>query len=231
MVKSQKLVTDTTSALIPGVAANYVRAVLDKAIDGIGPLQPVAEYAGARLAAHGGSVEKAVSSIITSHVSLAGVQGFVTNLGGIAIAPATVPANVVGVTMVQCHLAASIAWLRGYELEDARVRNAILMVMLGKEAVQEMIEDKKLPSTPMAIATSPVHDPSLDDRIAKTVTSELVGRTIGRRAIMLAGKKIPFLGGAVGAGADGFTTYLVGKYAQSELLDRRIPGQPNSATR
>lgn len=222
MVKSQKIATNATAALVPQVASGFVRAVLDKAIDGVGPLPSVAEYAGGRLAAHGGVVEKAVSSVIRSHVSIAGVQGFATNIGGIAIAAATVPANVVGVTLVQCHLAASVAWLRGYDLEDPRVRNAILMVMLGKEAVKEMIADKKLPSTPMVIATSPVHDPELDVAIAKTVTSELVGRTLGRRALMLAGKRVPLLGGAVGAGADGFTTYLVGSYAQSELLDRRV---------
>ena len=57
---------------------------------------------------------------------------------------------------------------------------------------------------------------------AKEVTAELVGRTIGRRALMLAGKRVPLLGGAVGAGADGFGTWQVGRYAQAELKDRRI---------
>lgn len=223
MVKSQDMAASATSALVPQVASGFVRGVLDKAIDGIGPLPSVAEYAGGRLAANGGNVEKAIKGILTSHVSLAGAQGFATNIGGIAFAAATVPANVVGVTLVQCHLAASIAWLRGYDLEDPRVRNAILMLMLGRESVKEMIAQKRLPSSPMAIATSPVHDPDLDHTIAKTVTGELVGRTLGRRAIMLAGKRIPLLGGLVGAGADGTVTYLVGSYAQSEMRDRRLP--------
>ncbi len=223
MVKSQKVAANATTAFVPQVASGFVRGVLDKAIDGIGPLPSVAEYAGGKLAGKGGDVEKTVSAIIRSHVSLAGAQGFVTNLGGIAFAAATVPANVIGVTLVQCHLAASVAWLRGYDIEDPRVRNAILMVILGKESMKDLIAEKKLPSTPMAIATSPVHDPELDVTIAKTVTGELVGRTLGRRALLLAGKRIPFLGGVVGAGADGFITYLVGSYAQSELLDRRLP--------
>ena len=223
MVKSQKIATSATTALVPQIASGFVRSALDKAIDGIGPLPSVAEYAGGRLAANGGDVEKTVKSVIKSHVSMAGAQGFITNLGGIAIAAATVPANVAGVTLVQCHLAASIAWLRGYDIEDPRVRNAILMVMLGKDSVKDLIADKKLPNTPMVIATSPVHDPELDITIAKTVTGELVGRTWGRRALLLAGKRVPFLGGVVGAGADGFITYLVGSYAQSELLDRRLP--------
>src|SRR5690606_4816436 len=99
---------------VPAVASGYVRTVLDMAIDGVGTLKPVVETAGAKLAAHGGDVERAVAALVRSHTSLAGLQGFVTNLGGIALAAASVPANVVGVTIVQCHLVASIAHLRGY---------------------------------------------------------------------------------------------------------------------
>lgn len=209
-------------AVAPLLASGAVRAVLDKAIDGIGPLQPVADSAGAKLATHAGDVERAIRSIITSHVSLAGAQGFVTNIGGLAFAAAAIPANVAGVMLVQCHLVASIAWLRGYDLDDPRVRNAVLAIMLGKERVSELISDKKLPSSPMALATSPVHDPELDDRISKVVTGDLVGRTVGRRALLLAGKRVPLLGGAVGAGTDGLATWQVGTYARDELLDRRL---------
>lgn len=222
MGMKDRITKEAGSHVVPAVASGYVRTVLDMAIDGVGPLKPVIETAGAKLAANGGDVEKAVAALVRTHTSLAGLQGFVTNLGGIAIAPATVPANVIGVTLVQCHLVASIAHLRGYDLEDGRVRNAVLAVMMGEDTVMEMIRKKRLPSSPMALATSPVYDPALDDRIAKEVTGELVGRTIGRRALMLAGKKIPLLGGAVGAGADGFGTWQVGRYAQSELKDRRL---------
>lgn len=222
MSMKDRIAREAGTHVVPAVASGYVRTVLDKAIDGIGPLKPVAETAGAKLAAHGGDVEKAVAALVRSHTSLAGLQGFVTNLGGIALAPATVPANVVGVTIVQCHLVASIAHLRGYDLEDPRVRNAVLAVMLGEDTVKQMVRKKRLPSSPMALATSPVHDPVLDDTIAKEVTGELVGRTIGRRALMLTAKKIPLVGGAVGAGADGFGTWQVGRYAQDELKDRRL---------
>ncbi len=222
MSMKDRIAREAGSHVVPAVASGYVRAVLDRAIDGVGPLRPVVETAGAKLAAHGGDVEKAVAALVRSHTSLAGLQGFVTNLGGLALAAATVPANVVGVTLVQCHLVAGIAHLRGYDLADPRVRNAVLAVMLGEDTVKEMIRKRSLPSSPMALATSPVHDPVLDERIAKEVTAELVGRTIGRRALMLAGKRVPLLGGAVGAGADGFGTWQVGRYAQAELKDRRI---------
>jgi uncharacterized protein (DUF697 family) len=156
------------------------------------------------------------------HASLAGVQGFVTNLGGFSTLAVSVPANVVGVTLVQCHLVAGIAHLRGYDLEDPRVRNAILACMLGEDAVKGLVKRHRLPSSPMALATSPVHDPVLDETLSREVTAELVARTAGRRAITLIGRRVPLLGGAVGGSSDALATWHVGQYAADELRDRRL---------
>ena len=207
--------------LAPSVASGYVRTVLDRAIDGVGPLRSAAAAADAKLVDQAGDVEKAVTALVRSHTSLAGLQGFVTNLGGVAAIAVTVPANVVGVTLVQCHMVAGVAHLRGYDLEDPRVRNAILACMLGEDAVTSLVRSHRLPTSPMALATSPVHDPALDHTLSREVTSELVGRTAGRRAITLVGRRIPFLGGAVGASSDAWSTWQIGQFAAAELRDRR----------
>ena len=154
--------------LAPQVASGYVRTVLDQAIDGIGPLRSAAASADTKLVDHNGDVELALRGLIRLHCGLAGAQGFVTNLGGFAAMAVAIPANVVGVTLVQCHLVAGIAHLRGYDLEDPRVRNAILACMLGEDTVRDLLKHKRLPSSPMALATSPVHDPELDvDPVAR----------------------------------------------------------------
>jgi len=207
--------------IAPKYAANYVRTVLDRAIDGFGPMKSAVSSADAKLVDNNGDVEKAIRGLIRLHTSLAGVQGFVTNLGGVAAVAVAVPANVVGVTLVQCHLVAGIAHLRGYDLKDPRVRNAILACMLGEDTVLELIKKKDIPSSPMALATSPVHDPKLDARIAAEVTTELFGKVAGRRAATLIGRRIPLLGGGVGAASDGMSTYQIGTYAAKELKDRR----------
>ena len=207
--------------LAPSVASGYVRVVLDRAIDGFGPLRSAAASADTKLVDADGDVEKAIASLLRMHTSLAGVQGFVTNLGGLTTAAIAVPANVAGVTVVQCHLVAGIAHLRGYDLDDPRVRNAILACMLGEDAVHDLVKSHRLPSSPMALATSPVHDPVLDERLSKEVTSELVGRTAGRRAVTLIGRRVPFLGGAVGGSSDAYATWQIGAYAARELRERR----------
>ena len=102
----------------PSMASGYVRTMLDKAIDGVGPLRPAASTADAKLVDAAGDVEDAVKSLIRLHVGLAAAEGFITNLGGIAALAVAIPANVVGVTLVQCRLIKGIAHLRGYDLED-----------------------------------------------------------------------------------------------------------------
>ncbi len=215
------MATTAVSKLAPQVASGYVRTVLDQAIDGIGPLRSAAASADTKLVDHNGDVEHAIRGLIRLHSGLAGVQGFVTNLGGFAAMAIAIPANVVGVTLVQCHLVAGIAHLRGYDLEDPRVRNAILACMLGEDSVRELLKHKRLPSSPMALATSPVHDPELDDTLSREVTTELVARTAGRRAVTLIGRRVPLLGGAVGGSSDAYATWQIGSYAADELKERR----------
>ncbi len=215
------MATTAASKLAPQVASGYVRTVLDQAIDGIGPLRSAAATADSKLVDHNGDVELALRGLVRLHTGLAGVQGFVTNLGGFAAMAVAIPANVVGVTLVQCHLVAGIAHLRGYDLEDPRVRNAILACMLGEDTVRDLVKHKRLPSSPMALATSPVHDPELDATLSREVTSELVARTAGRRAVTLIGRRVPLLGGAVGGSSDAYATWQIGSYAADELKERR----------
>ncbi len=207
--------------LAPQLSAGYVREVLERAIDGVGPIKGAAAAADAKLAAADGDVEAAIGDLIDSHVRMAGVQGFVTNVGGLVTLALSIPANVTGLTLLQCHLVAGVAHLRGYDLADPRVRNAVLACLLGEETVRELLQHKRLPSSPMALATSPVHDPELDRRIASEVTTEMVAKVGGRRAVLVVGRRLPVLGGGVGAETDGYSTWQIGRYARKELRSRR----------
>jgi hypothetical protein len=206
----------------PSVASQYVRAVLDKAIDGVGPLRSAAASADSKLVDAGGDVETAISRLVRLHATLAGAQGFVTNLGGVAALAVALPANVAGVTLVQCHLIAGIAHLRGYDLNDPRVRNAILVCMLGEDSASGLVKKSKIPASPLGIATAAAHDPALDEHISREVTTDLIARTAGRRAVTLIGRRIPLLGGFVGGGSDALMTWQLGRYAMKELVDRNV---------
>lgn len=223
MVKARtvsKVVTPLALKSAPGLASGFVRQAFDRAVDGVGPFRGAADAADHRLELYDGDHGKAIGSYVDTHVRLAGAQGFVTNLGGMVTMTVTVPANISGLAMLQCHMVGGIAHLRGYDLADPRVRNAVLACMLGAESVASLVKRKKLPGGPMAMATAPVYDPKLDEQLSTEVANELLTRVAGKRTVAALGRKVPVVGGGVGAVTDGYATYVVGKYAAKELRSR-----------
>lgn len=226
MVKTKKVATTLGTALAPkvidlapGVTSSFVLHALNRAIVGVGPLPGAAAAADKALKDHG-NVDRAVRELIERHVAYAGAGGFVTNIGGLVTAAVTIPTNVTGLALIQCRLVAGIAHLRGYNLEDSRTRTAILECLLGKDKVDRAVKAHKLPAPPMAVATAPVPDPELNRRMSQQVASELLSRVVGKRVAVTVGRKIPVVGGVVGASADGYQTWQIGRYASRELLPR-----------
>lgn len=207
------------SRIAPSGATQTLRKVLEIGIDGLGPL-PKAKSAAARHLGRQQDVEAAIDWVIHSHTGLAGAQGFVTNLGGILTTAVTLPANIVGLAIVQVRMLAAIAHLRGYDVDDARVRTAITMSLLGDD-LAGLVSGEHLPSSPMAIATAPMHDPDLDERVAQLVLASLFTQSGGKRMHVFATKRIPLFGGGVGAVVDGFATRKLGQFAKTAFSTRR----------
>ena len=207
--------------LAPGLTAGFVREALNRAIDGIGPLPPAARAADKQLTEQRGNVDRAIHEVIENNVRIAGAQGFATNVGGLVTMAIALPANVTGLAVIQCRMVAGIAHLRGHDLSDPRVRNAILALLLGEDQVNDLVKKKKIPTTPMALATAPAHDPTLDGVISAVVATDIITRVAGKRLATSVGRRVPVIGGVVGMGADGYATWKIGRYAARELLPRR----------
>lgn len=204
----------------PGLSSNFVREALERAIAGVGPLAPAAEAADKQLHEQHHDIDRAIHDVIENHVRMAGLQGFLTNIGGLVTMTVTIPTNIVGLALIQCRMVAAIAHLRGYDLADARVRNAILVCVLGEHDVAKLVKAKRIPAPPMALATAPGQDSSRDADIANEVAKDLIGRIAGKKLASSVGRRVPIMGGLVGAGADGYETWRVGRYAGRELLAR-----------
>lgn len=217
-----KMIADSlvpVANLAPNASSVALRRILQLAIEGWTKL-PGARVAAAQALQKHGAVEPAVDSMVKQHVGLAGAQGFVTNLGGLITMIISVPANLAGVSVVQARLVASIAHLRGYDLNDQRVRTAIAMCMVGDD-LAESLEEQGLPSSPLVIATAPVYDPVLDQKISDRVAAELVARMTGKGVAVAMSKRIPVLGGGIGAAVDSYDTHRVSRYARKNLPSRR----------
>ena len=207
-------------ARTPEVAGNVLRRIVEFAILGAGSFQGAREFA-ARKLADSGDREAAIDAIIAAHVGVASVQGFVTSVGGLITMPVGVPANLAGMAAVGARMIASVAHLRGYDLDDTRVRSALTLMLLGEDEVRRLVANGKFPTTPLAVATAPVYDADLERAISERVMGGLAARMGGKYAAVVIVRRIPFVGGFVGAAVDGWVSYGLGSYAKREFVARQ----------
>ena len=223
--RATKLVGTATKVLgpkiieaTPQVSGAAIHVALLRAISGYGPLPGAAEAAQKQHDEQHGDAERAIHEVIENNVLWATGGGLLTNLGGVITAAVAIPANITTLAIIQCRMVAGIAHLRGYDLSDPRVHNAIMATLLGEDRVKKRVKKKKLPAHPAEIATAPSYDPHLDVLVGAEVAAELFTRMAGKRAVGGTAKKVPIIGGIVGAVTDGIATYRVGRYAAREFV-------------
>ena len=214
-------VVPRVTQLAPGLSASFVREALHRAIDGAGPFLSATKIAARAHSNNDGDLDAAVRAVVDHHIRYAGVQGFATNLGGLVTMTVAVPANITGLAVLQNRMVAGVAHLRGYDLTDPRVHNAILVTTIGEDDVKDLVKRGRIPAPPMALATAPVHDPAIDALVSAEVANDLITRVAGKRLATTMGRRIPGIGGLVGMGSDGWSTYKIGHYAEEEFLPRR----------
>lgn len=193
------------------VPAGLVQRVVDLGISGVGPLDPAVQVAEEALR-RADDVEGAVDLLVRRHVRLAGVEGFATGLGGLLTLPVALPANVVAFYALGTRLAAAVAHLRGYDLQDARVRAAVLASLVGAGSSLPLASGGGLVSrtllrglpTPLRMAVN------------KGVGFRLLGQT-GARAAGRLGRFVPVAGGVVGAGSDAWLMRGIGERAREDF--------------
>ena len=205
------------TSIAPNATSAAVLKALDGAINGVSRLPGAAAAADAALTRHHGNAERAVHHLIERHVRYAGAQGMLTNIGGLTTLAITIPANLAGLALVECRLIAAILHLRGYDLQDARTRSAVLACLLGPDALATEIRKKRVPGGPNELLTAANLDPQLTTRLANAVATELITRATGTRMATTVGRRVPILGGAIGAGSDGYATWKLGRYVDREI--------------
>ncbi len=201
-------------------AGVWLKRLLDAAVEGVDPL-PSARTSAGRYLERRGDADLAIDTLVTQHIAMASAQGFVTNVGGLLTSLVAMPANVTGVVVVQIRMVACIAHLRGYDITDDRVRTAMVMCLLGEESLTEAIASGALPTTPLAVATAPVFDSDLDQLVCERVVGALLSNLGGKHLTSFVGRRIPLIGGGVGAAFDGYATHRIGACAKHHLVNRR----------
>jgi hypothetical protein len=212
------------AARTPEVAGGMLRGIIEFAINGAGSFLGARAVAAKRLA-ESADREAAIGALVTQHIALASAQGFVTSVGGLVTLPVGLPANIAGLAVLHTRMIAAIAHLRGYDVEDRRVRAALTLTLLGEAEVLRLLRAGRLPATPLVVATAPVFDPVLEREISERVMGSLAGRLGGKHVAVIVVRRIPLVGGGVGAVVDGMLTSGLAGYARREFVARQQLGR------
>lgn len=206
-------------------AANaLVGRLMNYGIDGVGPFDSVVEVVAKARKEHGADEDKVIAEIVGDHVKKAGVGGFLTGVGGIVTMPVSLPANVVEFYTLATRMVASIAHVRGYDVDAPGARAAIMLSLVGADA-DDLISKAGLSAASMtgsgrlarmAMSRMPQAAAMM---VNKAVAFRLL-TTVGGKALSRLVRFVPVAGGIVGAGLDGFLMKRIADHAKREFAPR-----------
>jgi hypothetical protein len=199
-----------------GMVTGLMQQILDRGLDGFGPYDSafvVAEKARDTTS----STDAAIKAVMRKHVAGAGVGGFATGVGGFVTMPVALPANLLEFYVQAARMVGAIAVLRGYDLGDAHVRTAVLLTLVGSSA-DDVLAQAGMHTGGGKVASLATHGlpPETLFIVNKAVGFRLL-RDVGRKALPRLGRAVPLVGGAVGAGFDGFLMKKIAEQAKEEF--------------
>lgn len=202
-------------------ASGLVDRLLALGIDGKGRFESASAVLAKAQAVHS-DPEAVVKAIVRQHLKLAVASGFVTSIGGFLVMPVALPANIAGFYLLATRMVAAIAGARGYDIEEPHVRSAVLLTLVGSEA-EDVLASAGLMKptgkiTSMAVAQLP--GPALMV-VNKAIGFRLLAST-GKSVLTRFGRAIPLVGGAVGAGLDGWILNRIADQARRDFV-RQAP--------
>ena len=189
-----------------GLIAKTLDWAYGKAIGGFSGVDSAYELGNSYLNQKG-TLEQQVDSLIKWQVAKAATSGFVTGLGGIAVLPLTIPANIASVMYIQIRMITAIAYMGGYDINDDRVKSLVYISMAGNGA-KELLKDVSIKAGERLLT-----------KTIEQVSAKLAANAGGKSATSLS-KVVPVVGGVVGGSYDAITTRIVGKVAKKIFIDK-----------
>ena len=201
----------------PGAIDRLVEMLVATGLEGRGPLSSAREVAQEALAKSDGDVEKAVARLARQTLVTGSIGGFVTGLGGFVTMPVSLPVNVAEFYLQAVRMVGGIASLRGYDLEEPRVRTAVLLTLVGSDS-HEVLEKAGMTTASGRITSYALKGlpPGALMIVNKAVGFRLM-RGVSEKVLSRLGRGIPVAGGLVGGGIDGFMMKKIADQAMKEF--------------
>jgi EcsC protein family len=197
-------------------AETLLNQLIDFGIGGVGIL-PSAERLAADYLGKSANVDEAIDSLIQWQKIRAGSTGFVTSLGGFALIPVTLPANLAASYILSVNTVAAIACLRGYDVQSHQVRTAVLLCLLGSEA------EGLLKNVGIQIGERTFRNllKSLPGKALREINQKVGFRLLtktGERGVINLSKLMPVVGGLIGGTIDILFVHSCAKAAKTHFV-------------
>lgn len=200
-----------------GAIERLVRLIMELGIDGKGPLRSSRQLADKALAEHDGDRERAIRDVTGSAVRWGTVGGFVTGLGGFVTMPVALPANLLEFYVQATRMVAAVAHLRGYDVEDPRIRTAVMLTMVGSDA-DDVLKKAGITTVSGRVASFALRrlPASAMMMVNKAIGFRLL-RGVAEKSLSRLGRGVPFVGGVLGGGVDLFMMRMIAKNAREQF--------------
>jgi len=192
---------------------NLLDLAYDAALNGIPGMSSVEELAQDYLNKSLDN-ETAIKKLIFWQTNKCTTSGFISGLGGILMMPVAIPANISSTIYVQTRMIASIAYIKGYDIKDDRVKSLVYMCLCGNTA-KEIAEIAGI-KIGEKLAMNMIK--KIPGEVIKKINQKVGFRLLtkfGETGVINLGKMIPLAGGFVGGGFDFFSTKVVAKVAKN----------------
>ncbi|CAM3850138.1 EcsC family protein [Nocardioides zeicaulis] len=201
----------------PGAIDRLVTMLVEAGLQGRGPLRPAEQVAREALQKAGGDPEKAIAALARRATVSGAAGGFLTGVGGFVTMPVSLPVNVAEFYLLATRMVGAIASLRGYDLDEPRVRTAVLLTLVGSDS-DEVLKKAGMASAGSRAATYALRGlpPAALMVVNKAVGFRLM-RGVSEKILARFGRGIPFAGGVVGGGIDGFMMKKIADQAMKEF--------------
>ena len=200
-----------------GMVSKVLEWTYARAINGFGGVDSAYQLGNDYLNSKG-TLDQQVDQLIKWQVTKAASSGFFTGLGGWAIMPFALPANIASVIYIQVRMISAIAYMGGHDIQSDQVKSIIYVCMLGngtKEIFKEMgIKAGEKFVKNLIESTSRKMLLSVNEKVSVNIASKL-----GSRSLTGLGKAIPIVGGVIGGGFDAGSTLIIGKVAKKMFID------------
>lgn len=168
------------------------------------------------------SVRQNATSLINWQCSKSAISGFTTNLGGVALIPVGLPANITSVLFIQIRMIAAIALMCGKDLKDDKTQTLVYACLTGN-AVKDVFKNVGV-KVGTKITEKLIKEKVTRETLVKinqAVHFKLLTK-FGEKGVINLGKMVPFVGGIIGGSIDATYTKLIGKVAKSVFIDGKV---------